>query len=93
MERLGDEATDKLLERLPLTPIEKFATTDDIAALRGELLGEMGILRGEFGTLRAEFGDLRAEIADKMRFQTWYMAGLLLSGIGGTAAVVSAIVG
>ena len=105
IERLGAEATDKLLERLPLTPVENFATKDDIAALRGELLGEFGTLRGEFGTLRGEFGELRgefgelkaefahlrADISDRMRVQTWYLAGMLISSIGVTGGVVAAI--
>jgi len=112
-ERLGPEATNALLERLPAMPAHDLATKHDLAELRGELLdklgelkgeigtvrgeigtvrGELGTLRGEFGELRGEFGELRAEIADKMRIQTWYMAGVMLTGIGTTAGVVAAIV-
>ena len=105
-ERLGPEATNALLERLPAMPAHDLATKHDLAELRGELLdklgelkgeigtvrGEIGTVRGELGTLRGEFGELRAEIADKMRIQTWYMAGVMLTGIGTTAGVVAAIV-
>ena len=100
VQSLGDEATDKLLERLPLTPVSNFATKDDITALRGEMLDEFGKLRGEFGEsrgqfgeLRGEFGNLRAELADRMRIQTWYMATLLVSGLGASAAITAAITG
>lgn len=71
VERLGEEATDRLLERLPLTPVENFATRDDITgvraeilALRGEMLDEFGKLRGEFGELRGELGTLRGEFGE-----------------------------
>ena len=62
-ERLGAEATQALLERLPAMHANEIATKYDIAELRGELLDEMGKLRGEFGVLRGEFGELRGELA------------------------------
>ncbi|HLG01844.1 MAG TPA: hypothetical protein VI916_15390 [Acidimicrobiia bacterium] len=58
IEYLGDEATNALLERLPLTPVANFATKDDIAALRGEMLDEFGKLRTEFGTLAGTVAQL-----------------------------------
>lgn len=89
IERLGEEATDKLMDRLPATPVHEFATKADIAALRGEMLDEfgklrqeLGGLRGEFGRLEAQFADLRTEIADRMRVQTWTMTGVFATAMG-----------
>ncbi len=75
IERLGDETTKRLLERLPVMPVTNLATKDDLAALRGEvrevrgeLLDEMGglrgELRGEMGNLRGEMGNLRGEMGE-----------------------------
>ncbi|HVM39766.1 MAG TPA: hypothetical protein VM618_03175 [Acidimicrobiia bacterium] len=61
-ERLGAEATNTLLERLPVTPVSDLATKADLAILRGELLDEMGKIRGDIGTLRGEFGDVKGDI-------------------------------
>lgn len=65
--RLGDEATDEMVERL--VTIQELR--DDVAELRhefvdlrGEMRGEMGRLRGEFGELRGEFGELRGQFGE-----------------------------
>ncbi len=94
----NEDLADQVLERMPVVPAHNLATKDDIADLRGELLGRMGELdgrfgqlEGKFGQLEGKFGELRADVADKMRIQTWIMTGMMGTAIGSTAAIVSAL--
>ncbi|MBI2170294.1 MAG: hypothetical protein HYU28_12470 [Actinobacteria bacterium] len=76
IERIGDEATTELLERLPLTPTENLATKDDLTGVRGEiaeLRGEIAELRGEIRAVRAELKGEMAELRTELRSE---MAGL-----------------
>lgn len=86
-----EDLADRVLERMPTVPAHDLATKDDLAELRGELLGRMGELEGKFGQLEDKFGQLRAEVADTMRIQTWIMAGMMGTAIGSTAAILSAL--
>lgn len=93
-----EDLADQILERMPAVPAHDLATKDDLAELRGELLGRMGELEGtfgqlegKFGQLEGKFGELRADVADKMRIQTWIMAAMMGTAVGSTAAIVSAL--
>jgi len=99
---LGAEAADKLVERLPMalpddlatkTDLRELATKAELRELRGELLFQMGELRGEMGELRGEMGNLRADLERAMRTQTFVVAGLVMSGMVGTATITAALVG
>jgi hypothetical protein len=62
LRRVLDPETAELLMEVTVPANVDLASRSDIAALGGELRGEIGQLRGEMGELRGEMGELRGEM-------------------------------
>lgn len=98
--RIGDEATDKLMDFLPPTGFAGLATTHEVLALRGDMHAEFTAFRGEmlaeFAAVRTEIAGVRTEIERATKSLIKWTASLvfptLVAGIGASAAITAAIV-
>ncbi|MBI2708247.1 MAG: hypothetical protein HYX34_00925 [Actinobacteria bacterium] len=67
----------------------------EVAGLRGELASEVAGLRGELGSdiagLRGELASLEARIGERLRQQTIWMAGSMVTAVGVAAGIATVL--
>lgn len=89
---LGEEEAEALLSQFPSRELDEPVTKEfvraEIGDVRSELRTEIAELRTE---LRTGIAGLRVELHERLREQTTWMAGALVTGMGVAAGIASLV--
>lgn len=92
---LGEEEAEALLSQFPARELDEPVTQEfvraEIAGVRTEIADLRAEMRAEIAGVRAEIAGLEARMSERMRQQTIWFMGALISSNALIAAIVAAL--